>query len=123
MTLLATAIAGALGTLARIGLSTWAQRLGHGGFPTGTLTVNLVGCFLMGLLAAALEHRMSSNPAMRLAIFGGFLGAFTTFSAFGFETQQLWRNGLALRAVLYVLLSVAVGLLAVRGGMLLGQRI
>jgi len=122
MTLLATALAGALGALARVGLSTWAHRFGGHGFPTGTLAVNVVGCFLMGLLATALEHRMTANPALRLAIFGGFLGAFTTFSAFSFETQQMWRNGLGMRAVSYVALSVVLGLLAVRGGMSLGER-
>ena len=84
-------------------------------FPTGTLIVNLAGCFCIGLLAKMVNH-----DVLRLALITGFLGGFTTFSAFGLETLQLLRNGLHLSAVLYVAASNGGGVLAAWAGWRLG---
>ena len=119
---LAIALAGAGGALARWGLTAMAQRAWPGVFPAGTLTVNLVGCFLFGLLAPLLADRAHLPIALRTAILTGFLGAFTTFSTFSFDSYELWRSGHTWKAVGNVGLSVGLGLLAVGLGLRLAQR-
>lgn len=85
-------------------------------FPSGTLTVNLLGCFCIGLLA-----RMVNHDVLRLTLITGFLGGFTTFSAFSLETLQLFRNGLIVNAVSYVAASNLGGLLAAWAGWRMGH--
>lgn len=85
-------------------------------FPAGTLTVNLAGCFCIGLLAKMVNH-----DVLRLALITGFLGGFTTFSAFSLETLHLFRNGLISTAVLYVTASNVGGLLAAWAGWRIGH--
>ena len=85
-------------------------------FPAGTLAVNILGCFCIGLLA-----RMVNHDVLRLALITGFLGGFTTFSAFSLETFHLFRNGMISTAVLYVTASNAGGLLAAWAGWRVGQ--
>ncbi len=80
--------------------------------PYGTLVVNLTGCLLIGLLVGVLERR-DVHPGIRPALGLGFLGAYTTFSAFGFETVHLVREGSVFLAAVYVVASVALGLGAV----------
>lgn len=87
-------------------------------FPAGTLTVNLAGCFCIGLLA-----RMVNHDVLRLALITGFLGGFTTFSAFGLETLQLLRNGWISTALVYATASNAGGVAAAWAGWRLGQTI
>lgn len=117
-TLVAVAVGGALGAVGRYALSTGVQRALGAGFPWGTLTVNVVGSFLMGLLVAALQR--GSLPAeMQSLLAVGVLGSFTTFSAFSLETAQLLQDGAWTRASAYVLASVTVGL----GALLLGMRL
>lgn len=86
------AAGGAAGTLARYGVSVWADRAAKGVFPAGTMAVNLAGCFLIGA-AWALFERSLVSPAQRLFLMTGFLGGFTTFSTFGLETFSLLREG------------------------------
>lgn len=86
------ALSGALGTLARYGLSGLVQRASGTGFPWGTLAVNISGCFLFGLFWAITEHRLTLGPEVRTIVLVGFLGAFTTFSTFAFETAQFMRD-------------------------------
>jgi fluoride exporter len=117
----AIAIAGAAGALARYGLSGAVQRFFPVGFPGGTLMVNIIGCFLIGILAALSLDRLSGNPLVRTALVVGFLGAFTTFSAFGYETLNLLRDGAMGHALLNVSLSILLGLAAVWGGMQLAR--
>lgn len=81
------ALAGAAGTLARFGVSTLVQRLCGTGFPWGTLAVNSLGCFLFGLVWALADERMAISYQTRVIVLGGFMGAFTTFSTFAFETS------------------------------------
>ena len=91
--LLVLALAGAAGTLSRYALSGWAYRLFGGGFPYGTLAVNVIGCFLVGLLMEVAVATDLLPAAWRLPLAVGFLGAFTTFSAFGYETLQYLLDG------------------------------
>jgi fluoride exporter len=110
------ALFGVLGTLSRYGLQGWVQEVSAATFPTGTLAVNLLGCLLMGgLNRLALEH-LWFPPEWRIAVMIGFLGAFTTFSTFGFETFRMLEDGEWARATLYVSISLIGGLLAVVAG-------
>ena len=86
------AIAGATGTLARYGVSGIVQRFFGEGFPWGTLTVNVVGCFLFAFVWGLAEERMIISGQTRIIVLTGFMGAFTTFSTFAFETTELLRN-------------------------------
>ncbi len=122
MRVLAIGVAGALGAVARYGLTNAVQRFMPIGFPGGTLVVNLVGCFILGLLASLSLERLPMGMTMRAAVLVGFLGAFTTFSAFGYETLTLLREGTVLRAVLNVGLSVGLGIAACWAGVVVAAR-
>ncbi|WP_134680231.1 fluoride efflux transporter CrcB [Paracoccus ravus] len=115
---LQVALGGALGSMARYGVTILAGRISPA-FPLGTLTVNIVGCFVMGLLAAIIAHRGGQHLAP-LAL-TGMLGGFTTFSAFALDTMVLWERGAALTAAGYVLASVVISLLAVLAGLAIGR--
>jgi CrcB protein len=99
----------AAGGLARYLLSRWISCLSSGSFPIGTLAVNLGGCFIIGLLTGLFEYKIVS-PHMRLLIFTGFLGGFTTFSTFGLETFTLLKDTEIRIAVTNVLLSNMLGI-------------
>ena len=95
-------LAGAAGTGVRYLTAVWAaQRLGSA-FPYGTLAVNLIGCFAIGFLSQLAESRGMFTAETRTLIFIGVLGGFTTFSAFGNETINLWRDGQNLLAAINV---------------------
>ena len=114
--LLLIGLAGFIGTLSRYWMSdVIAKRYGET-FPIGTLVVNLVGCFLVGLLFYLLEERLLVHPTARAAILIGFLGGFTTFSSFGLHTFSLLQDGEFGLAVLNVTASNLVGLLLVWAG-------
>jgi CrcB protein len=121
MKLMWIALAGAVGTLARYGLSGLVGRSVGAAFPWGTVAVNLVGCLAFGLVWGLLESRISVSGQVRLMIFVGFFGAFTTFSTFAFETVRLLEDGQWLFAAGNVLLQTVVGLLAVIAGMAAGK--
>jgi CrcB protein len=108
---------GAAGTLARYGLQGLVQYRTATTFPSGTLAVNLAGCFLLGSFAQFSFHHMSLPPEWRIAITVGFFGAFTTFSSFGWETVRMLEDGAWMQAGLYLVLSVVGGLLAAAVGM------
>ena len=118
MNLLLIAAAGAMGALARYGVGGWVQARG-GSFPWGTFAVNVIGSFLLGVAFRTMES-MAASPEMRQAITIGFLGSFTTFSAFSFETVALVQSGAWGRAAAYAAGSVLLGVLAAWGGMALG---
>jgi CrcB protein len=92
----------------------------HSSFPYGTLAVNLAGCFAAGLLFPLLEQA-GLSPDLRLAVFTGFLGGFTTFSAYGLQTLVLADGGMRVLAVANVLASNLAGLLMVWLGDRLGR--
>lgn len=116
-------IAGALGTLSRYALGGLAQRIGGTGFPYGTLAINVLGCFVIGLIMQiALNTDLIAVP-LRIAVTVGFLGAFTTFSTFSYETVRFLEDGAWMSAALNVASNVGMGLLATFAGMLLGKAI
>lgn len=120
--LVAIAIGGACGAVCRFGLSEVLQRLGGAGFAWGTLAVNLLGCFGIGLA----YHLAATNlvpAAVRFALVVGFLGAFTTFSTFSLETVDFLRDGQFTTASLYLLLSNLLGVGLTFAGLALGHRI
>lgn len=109
---LLVALGGALGSMARFKLSGWVlHQTPSWRFPLGTLTVNLVGCFIAGLLAGLAVKQDIFTPDARVFLFTGLLGGFTTFSAFGLETLLLLKRGEAGVAIANVAISVVVGLL------------
>ncbi len=121
MRFLLLVVFGSLGTLARYALEGAIQHRSSAFFPAGTLTVNLAGCFLLGGVASFTFHHLTIPPEWRMAITVGFLGAFTTFSSFAYETVRMAEDGAWSRAALYLGLSVAGGLLAVALGMRLAE--
>ena len=106
--ILAVAIGGAVGALARHGVSTAAAAAFGPRFPLGTLIVNVAGSFVMGWLFALFTGRMDISPELRLLVTTGLLGAFTTFSTFSVETLVLLQDGRWLAGAANVLLSVAL---------------
>ncbi len=115
--ILIVALGGAVGSVARYKLGGFAlHHTQSWDFPVSTFSVNIVGCFVIGLLAALVEHHDLFSPAIRLLLFTGLLGGFTTFSAFGYESVFLLRRGLVSIATGYVLLSIVCGLGAVLAG-------
>lgn len=115
------ALASIGGGFARYFLAGFVYQVFGTDFPYGTLIVNLVGCFLIGILAALADERFLLSPEMRLALMVGFCGAFTTFSTFIFETSNLIRDGETIRALLNVLISVLIGFFVFRFGVLIGK--
>lgn len=101
--------AGALGTLARYGLSALALRFFPEGFEWSTLIVNVTGCFFAGAVWVAAAHRLKAGPDIQAVILIGFVGAFTTFSAFVVETSQLLLGSQWLSAARHVFLQNAAG--------------
>lgn len=87
--ILMLAVAGALGTLARFGVSTLTQKLFGSAFPWGTLTVNMLGCLFFGFVWSLTESQLVIAGEFRFFILAGFMGAFTTFSTFAFESAQM----------------------------------
>lgn len=116
------AAGGAIGATLRYSVSGWAQKLTSGSFPVGTLVVNLIGCFLIGLVGALFAGPHLVREEYRVGILVGVLGAFTTFSTFGWETFSLVNAGQMRLAAANVLLSNAVGLFAVWFGYRLGEK-
>lgn len=118
---LSLAVGGMAGTFARYVLGGFIHQFFGPSFPYGTLTVNLLGCFLIGFLAVLAEDKFLLAPNARLLLMVGFCGAFTTFSTFIFETSNLVRDGEAWRALLNVVASVVAGFLFFRAGILIGE--
>lgn len=109
-------VGGAAGALARYLVSGWVQGASGGLFPVGTLAVNLSGSFLLGFLMQAMEA-LPVGANLRAMLTIGFLGAFTTFSTYSYETVMLVRDGDWSRAVLYAGGSLIIGLIAVVMGL------
>lgn len=121
--ILIVAVGGAVGTAARYGLSTVVAP--QGGWPVATLTANLVGAMLLGLLLEALVRAGEEIPRRRLIRLGlgtGVLGGFTTFSAFAVEVERLSAGGATATALCYFAVSLAGGLAACLGGVALAAR-
>ena len=116
---LAIAAGGALGAVGRHLVGAAALRLFGSGFPVGTVTVNIVGSFLMGALVALMALKLSPSPELRAFLTVGLLGGFTTFSAFSLDAVLLYERGAFAAAVAYVAVSVVCSI----GGLVAGLQI
>ncbi|HTR99583.1 MAG TPA: fluoride efflux transporter CrcB [Bacteroidota bacterium] len=121
MNLLVVFIGGGLGAVARYLLQGVVYRFSGTEFPYGTLIVNILGCFTIGLLMSSMEERFLATPTLRLFLTIGILGGFTTFSSFSYETMALLREGNFLAGGINVLSSVVVCLGATWLGLGLGR--
>lgn len=118
---LAIALGGALGSVLRFALNeAISNRFGRA-FPWGTLSINVIGSFLIGALVVLLLERWEVSPAVRLGLMVGVLGGFTTFSSFSLEVVNLMQNGAFLRAMTYVAASVTACILAAAAGIYLAR--
>ena len=113
MNWIAVAVGAALGAMARYAVSTWIFQVSSHKFPYATLTVNVLGSFVMGILFVVIIERSALPVEMRSLWMIGFLGAFTTFSTFSLDALGLWQNGHLFMALLYVLATVVLCLLAI----------
>ena len=113
MNWIAIAIGGALGAMARYGVSTLVFDASIQRFPYATLSVNVLGSFAMGFLFVIIAEKAMLPPVMRSMLMVGFLGAFTTFSTFSLDALGLWQNGHLLMALVYALGTVVLCLAAV----------
>ena len=120
--LLAIAGGGALGAVMRFGVSSGVYRVLGKDFPYGTLTVNVLGSFFMGLCFILVIERNVLSMEWRSIIMIGFLGAFTTFSTFSMETLSLLESGELTRALVNILLSVTLCLAATWIGLTIGRQ-
>jgi len=117
------AIGGALGSIARYWVgSTIAGRMGIR-FPYGTLIVNITACIIIGFSLTYMSRRADMNPALRYLIPIGFIGAYSTFSTYEWETLTTLRSGAFLLAAIYAGGSMILGLIAVWGGSWLAEAI
>lgn len=112
---------GGIGAAARYWLSGLVYQRFGSEFPSGTLLVNVIGCFLIGILMSIFEERFVLYPSLRVFLTIGILGGFTTFSSFSFETMALLRDGELLYASANVLLSIVTCLGATWMGLSLGK--
>lgn len=119
---LAVGLGGFVGALCRWGVSVLSSRVFGTGFPVGTLLINLSGSFALGWFMARIARGVPASEPVQLAVTVGFLGAYTTFSTFMYDSDVFLRGGAAGRAMLNLIGSVALGLVAVRLGVLVGQR-
>ncbi len=117
------AVAGGLGALGRYYMAGLAQRMLGDGFPYGTLLVNVLGSFLVGFIMQAGMSTDVLPRSLRLAATLGFLGAFTTFSAFSYETLGYLEDGMWLMAGVNILANVIPAIMAVFLGVSLGRTI
>lgn len=120
---LAVAIGGACGAVARYLLNISPLAGVFEKFPFPTFFINVSGSFLIGFLLTLFTEKFQTNENLRLAVVVGFLGAYTTFSTFEFETFSLVREKQIVTSIIYVSLSFALGLIGVFGGVWMARRI
>ena len=116
---IAVAVGGALGSLFRYGLSLLANQPG---LPLGTWLANVLGSFLIGLLSVWGKEKGILSPELYLLFATGVMGGFTTFSTFSLEVVSFWGDGQIFRGIVYVLVSLMVGLLSCAAGIWLARQ-
>ncbi len=116
-------LGGAAGTLARYGLSTWCQQRFGAGFPYGTLAVNVIGSFLLGVIMQVAATTELLSPTLRLGLGAGVMGGFTTYSSFNHETLKLFEDRAWMTGVVNVVVTVVGCLLAGVLGMAFARRL
>ena len=109
--ILVIAVGSLAGGFARYYLTGFVSHFWGNRFPYGTLVVNLIGCFLIGIFSAVTEKKFLISPELRLLLIAGFCGAFTTFSAFMLETANLLKGGELMAAFANVIFSLGIGFL------------
>ena len=114
-------IGGGIGAFFRYLLSGWVYKVLGTDFPYGTLAVNVIGCFVIGIFLTMAEDRFLISPNFRIFFAVGVLGGFTTFSTFSFETVGLLKDGAVAIGLLNVAVSIVVGLTATWVGTLAGR--
>jgi CrcB protein len=119
---LAVGLAGSLGAMARLAVSSLCGRLLGTAFPVGTLVINLSGSLFLGWFLTMIGQRYIVSDTLRMAVAVGFVGAYTTFSTFAYETNSLLEDGSVVKATVNVVGSVVLGLVAVRLGIWLAGR-
>jgi CrcB protein len=111
LSILYVGIGGFFGCISRYLITNWTQQvLGSTSFPTGTLMVNVVGCLAIGLIAGLIESRQILSEGMRVLVITGFLGGFTTYSAFGLQTTNLIRDDSMLIGLTNIGLHILLGI-------------
>lgn len=120
---LAVAAGGAAGAMLRYYLGGTLLARTAAPFPTATFVINITGSFILGFFLTLVAERLNVSPHLRLAIAVGFVGAYTTFSTFEYETAKLIEEKFWLEAFLYVVLSFAVGFAAVWGGIFAARKL
>ncbi len=123
MNYLIIGVGGFIGAIARYILAVWIGERWGRSFPLGTFIINVSGSFLIGLLMTLFAERFMINPQWRLLLVVGFLGAYTTFSTFEYETGTLLKDGELLIAGLNVVFSVLVGFIALKLGEVIAKSI
>ena len=116
-------LAGGFGALLRYLIGRSAINLGWTGLPFGTLIANLVGCFLIGFLSWMLIHRWQLSQEVQVVVITGFLGGFTTFSAFSLETVKMLEQGEPYYVIGYVLMKVVLCISVCFAGLWLAKQI
>ena len=120
--ILGIAVAGGFGALSRYGLHAVVSRFAGESFPWGTLVVNVLGCFLLGLLAELGQYRYHWSAEWRLIAFTGFMGSFTTFSTFALDTGGFMRTHQYGLALANLLAHNVIGVAALLGGLALARQ-
>jgi CrcB protein len=120
-TVVAIAVAGAAGALARYGLEGFVSRRSGGAFPWGTFAINVSGAFVLGFVFTLMTEQLTTAPWLRGAVTIGFLGAYTTFSTLSLETYRLLEDGSLALAAANAFGSLAAGLVAVYLGVVTGR--
>ena len=119
---LAVGAAGSAGAMFRFFMATFCGRLFGTSFPYGTFIINITGSLFLGWFLTAIRERVDVSDTIRLAVAVGFVGAYTTFSTFAFESNSLLEDGSWIKAMVNVLGSLLAGLVAVRLGVALASR-
>jgi CrcB protein len=114
-------IGGGLGSVVRFLLGRWVTTLHELNFPLGTLVVNIVACFVLGLVVGLVDHRQVFSPETRIFWAVGFCGGFSTFSTFSHETLLLFQQPNVVSGMVYIIASVVLCLLATLTGIWVGR--